>query len=392
MPIVLSVFTPQLRRAFAVNFFSDLSFALLVHFPGFLKQLGAREALIGTVAAVAGLAAVTVRPWVSQEMDRRGRRPLILAAGAIRLVVAPLYLTIDSMDAWTFVVRSAYIVAVAVSFTGIFTYAGDVAPPMRRTQALALFGLSGMIPGMFGAALGDLIIDRAGFSTLFMVVVGLDAMTLLAATRLDPAVGRSAAHEQVGFRRVITVRALVPVWVMIGVFGAVFGSIQTFLRTFVDTTQIGSVGLFFFAYSTTAVVLRLSLSHLPDRVGYRRVLYPAIAFQALGMVMLATTDRLADLVLGGILAGTGHAFMFPILSRLVVERAPAADRGSAMGFFTALFDIAILVGGPVLGVVIENFGYPAMFFILAGLVTVGAFGFHRLDPRPTDDIIARQSA
>lgn len=389
---MLSVFTPQLQRPFVVNFFSDLSFALLVHFPGFLKQLGAGEALIGTVAAVAGLAAVTVRPWVSQEMDRRGRKPLILAAGATRLLVALLYLTVDSMDAWAFMVRSAYVVAVAVTFTAVFTYAGDVAAPLRRTQALALFGLSGMIPGMFGAALGDLIIDRGGFSTLFMVVAGLDALTLLAATRLDPAIGRSAAHEQVGFRQVITIRALAPVWVMIGVFGAAFGSIQTFLRTFIDATQIGSVGLFFFYYSTTAVVLRLTSSHLPDRLGYRRVLYPAIAMQALGMVMLATTDRLADLVLAGILAGAGHAFVFPILSRLVVERAPAADRGSAMGFFTALFDIAILIGGPVLGVVIENFGYPTMFMILAGLVALGALGFHRLDPRPTDDIIARQSA
>jgi predicted MFS family arabinose efflux permease len=167
------------------------------------------------------------------------------------------------------------------------------------------------------------------------------------------------------------------VWVLIAVFGVAFGGVQTFMRTFVDDVGIGTVGLFFACYSTTAVVLRLTLSSLPDRLGHARVLYPAVGSLVAGMAMLATTDRVADLVVAAALAGTGHAFIFPILSGMVVERAPQVDRGSGIGVFTATFDVATITGVPVLGAVIERVGYPAMFVAVAVVVVAGAVLFLR---------------
>jgi MFS family permease len=373
------IFTKRFRRVFAANVFSDLSFSIFVHFPGFLRSLGAREALIGTIASVAVLASVSLRPGVGQLMDHQGRLPIVRKASMLRVITAFAFLTIGSIGPWVFVVRAVYGVCTAVVFTGLFTYANDIMPPEKRTQAIALYGLSGMIPAMFGAALGDLVIGWFGFAGLFVVMGLLDAGGLLVIRTLKPLPKVGSFAQRVGFRKLLVVRSLRPVWALTLAFGFVFASLQTFMRTFVDTNGVGTVGLFFFAYSSTAVVLRITLSWLPDRLGFARVLYPVIGCQALGMFLLSGVETTSRFVIGAMLAGAGHAFLFPVLARLAVERSPVEDRGSASGLYTAMFDVAILVGGPVLGLVIERSGYPAMYRVVTVVVVLSALMFFWLE-------------
>jgi MFS family permease len=372
------IFTKPFRRAFAANVFSDLSFSVFVHFPGFLRLLGAKEALIGTVASVAVLASVSLRPGVGQLMDRQGRLPIIRKAATLRIITAFAFLTIGSIGPWVFVVRAVYGVCTAVVFTGLFTYANDVIPAERRTQAIALYGLSGMIPGMFGAGLGDIVLGWFGFTGLFVLMGILDIGSLLVIRSLDP-LPRVASFARLGFKKLLAVPSLRPVWALTLCFGFVFASLLTFMRTFVDTNGVGTVGLFFFAYSTTAVALRVLFSSLPDRLGFTRVLYPVIGCQALGMFLLSGAETLPPFVLGAMLAGAGHAFLFPVLGRLAVERSPLEDRGSATGLFTAMFDVAILIGGPVLGLVIEASGYTSMYRVVALVALSSALIFYRFE-------------
>ena len=63
------------------------------------------------------------------------------------------------------------------------------------------------------------------------------------------------------------------------------------------------------------------------------------------------------------LCGAGHGYAFPILFGFTVTRSPVAVRGATLSFFTALFDIGVLIGGPVLGVIISVSGYPAMYSV-----------------------------
>ncbi len=375
------IFTRPFRRVFAANVMSDLSFNVFVHFPGFLKELGAGEALIGLIASVAVLTSVSLRPGVGQAMDRRGRLPIVRAAAVTRLAVALLFFTIGSIGPWVFVVRAVYGISTAVVFTGLFTYANDLMPPERRTQAIALYGLSGLVPGMFGAALGDVIISRFGYAGMFVAVAAFDGLAIAVISRLRPLPRTGTFVVGIGFRRLVRLRTLRSVWLLTVCFGLVFGSLQTFMRTFVDASGVGTVGLFFFAYSTTAVVLRLSLSWAPDRFGFSRILFPVVLAQALGIALLSGVDSTPRFFVAAMLAGAGHAFLFPILGRLAVERSPVEDRGSASGLYTAMIDVAVLVAAPVLGVVIEQLGYPSMFRVVAATILLSAVGFAILERR-----------
>jgi MFS family permease len=360
---------------FAANLLHGISFFLFVHLPSFLSDLGASETEIGFLFAVTAIAAIAARPTIGERMDVYGRRPVILVAGAINLVAILLYLTVSSLGVWLYVVRIIHGVSEAAMFTALFTYGADVVPASRRTEGLALFGVSGLLPIALGGLLGDIIVANFGFTALFATAALCAAAAYLIALALDEPERPEVVGERPSFFQAINQPNLMPLWWIAGVFSLVLTGYFTFLRTFVDETGIGTVGLFFAFYAGTAILLRLAFAWLPARVGEKRVLVPAFGALIVGFFVLAGADDAFDIAVAGILCGAGHGYTFPILFGFTVTRAPESVRGSALAFFTALFDIGVLIGGPLLGFIIEVAGYPTMF-TLCGVALALATGVY----------------
>ena len=72
------------------------------------------------------------------------------------------------------------------------------------------------------------------------------------------------------------------------------------------------------------------------------------------MITALRRAAMAVLALAAVITGTAHGAAFPILSSEVVNRARVSERGSAMATFTALFDIALLVGAPAAGFILTR--------------------------------------
>jgi MFS family permease len=303
-------------------------------------------------------------------MDRYGRIPLIRAAAVLRLSATLSFLLIDSVAVNVYASRAAYGVGLALFNVGVFTYANDVIPPDRRAQGIAWYGLSGMSAITFAAALGEVLIGRFGYTGLFLGMAFVEVAALGVALNMKPLASRPSFTPQRGRLSITRHRSLIPVWVLTFGFGLGFGGLLTFMRTFIDDAGFGSVGMFFTAYSVTAIASRLALSSLPDRLGAVRVALPAVASLAAGVGLLAVARTPGMLIVSAVLAGLGHAFLFPILGGLTVDRAPEAQRGVALSAFTAMFDLGPLLGAPILGLVIEGVGYPAMWLLLAGTIVV----------------------
>jgi len=180
---------------------------------------------------------------------------------------------------------------------------------------------------------------------------------------------------------------------MIGSFSTVLTAYFVFIRRYVDDTGFGSVGLFFSMYVAVAIAERIFLGWLPDRMGRKRVLYPSIAILIAGFFVLAGAGSWVGVAIAGALCGAGHGFIFPILTTLLVDRAPASDRGSAMSFFTAMLDVGTLIGGPILGVIIDTAGWGPMYVTAGVALGVATIIFARWDSRVTsEDAMASNAA
>jgi MFS family permease len=369
-----------LTRPFALcalaNFAQGLAFNLFLHFPGFLHAIGASDVQIGLLFGLTGLTAIGARPPIGRVMDTRGRLPVIHLGNALNVVAMAGYLGVSAIGPLVYAVRIVHGLAEAMLFTALFTYAADCVPSARRTQGLALFGVSGMLPIGLAGLIGDAILARAGYRQIFLTSAVLAVAAAALALPLREA-RRAAPDEEParGFRSVLGQSDLRPLWWIVAIFAIALASVFTFLKRYVDETGLGTVGSFFSAYSGAAIALRLFLGWLPDRIGPKRVLFPALGCLATAFALLAGASGTRDVVIAGVLFGVGHGFAFPILFGIAVTRARDADRGSAMGIYTALFDAGVVIGGPLFGAVVAAAGFPAMFATAGGVVTTGALVF-----------------
>jgi MFS family permease len=365
---------------FVTNLCQGTAFNLFLHLPGYLHDLGANDVQIGWIASLTALAAVAFRPPVGRAMDRLGRTPVIRWGGALHAAATALYLAVDAIGPLLYAVRVLHGVAEALLFSALFAYAADRVPAARRTEGLALFGVSGMLPISIGGWAGDWLLPRHGFSALFGLAAGLAlASFVLSLAMREPRRPPSPVSVSVGARAALQQPELGPLWLLGTVFSIALTAFFVFIKRFVDETGIGSVGLFFGAYTGAALALRLFLGWLPDRIGAKRVLGPALLALVVGFAVMTGARDEPSLVAAGLLCGIGHGFTFPILFALVVGRTPEANRGSTLALFTALFDLGVLIGGPSFGLVIERFGFAAMYALGGIGLALGSIAFFLWD-------------
>ncbi len=376
------LFTRPFLLVSVANFTSGMAYALFLHFSGFLADLGASDTQIGLIYGATAVASIAMRPLLGTVMDRYGRRPVIMVGNVLNVVFVLLYLTVSTLGPWVYVVRVGHGVAEAMLFSALFTYGTDVIPKSRRTEGIALFGVSGLLPIGIAGIVGDFVLSIAGFRELFLTAAGFAVITLflslpLAERRPTLKPGESPR----GFWSIVTQRNLLPIWWMIGSFSTALTGYFVFIRRYVDDTGFGSVGLFFSTYVAVAILERVFLGWLPDRVGRMRVLYPSLGILVIGFLVLAGAGSWVGVAIAGAFCGAGHGFIFPILTALLVDRAPETDRGSAMSFFTALFDVGTLIGGPALGAIIDTAGWGPMYVATGVALGAASVIFSRWDRR-----------
>jgi predicted MFS family arabinose efflux permease len=359
------------------------AFNLFIHLPGYLNALGANDLVIGLIFGATGVAAVASRPPIGRVIDTHGRRRVILFGGVLNVVSAVAYLGVTAIGPWIVFVRVLHGVAEGVLFTALATYGADCVPEERRTQGLSLFAVSSMLPIALGAWLGEEILERADYRELFQAAVAFSLVSLLLSLFLPdrrpaPVVGEEAPH---GFRAALGQRDLLPLWFVTTIFAVAMSAVFTFLKRFVDETGLGSVSQFFGALTVTALVVRIGFGWLPDRLGPVRILVPSMASVAAALALLAVTGRDASILVAGILFGLGHGYIYPVVFGMVVSRARDADRGSAVGIFTSLFDVGGVVGAPLFGGVITLAGFSPMYALAATIVVGGTAIFLAWDAR-----------
>jgi predicted MFS family arabinose efflux permease len=254
-------------------------------------------------------------------------------------------------------------------------------PATRRAEGIALFGISGMIPLSLGGLLGDIVLAHADYSALFVGVAACALSGVLCSLPLPESRPPGLPVDRQGHLAAMTAAPLRPVWFMTIGAGIGMSSYFVFLKTFVLDSAVGSVGGFFSVYAWTAIGLRLLFGHLPERMGLRRVLLPALLAMAAGLCVLGLGAGEIAFHLAAVLCGAGHGYVFPILSALALSRARASLSSTTISVYTAFFDLAVLIGGPLLGGIARAHGHGAMFTATGGAVMLSMLIFWAWDER-----------
>ncbi|MEX2133918.1 MAG: MFS transporter, partial [Acidimicrobiia bacterium] len=378
--LMLTSFGPTFPRLFLAAILQELSFVLMVHFPGYLDGLGVSEGTFGVLYAVGAVAALLLRPAFGKILDLTHRRTVLLFAGALNAAFVLSFILTSAWGPLLWVLFLAQRVLQIGLFTAMLTYAADAIPEAKRTQGLAIFGLSGLLPIALGGVLGDVLIETFGFNGLFAAasLVGFASWGLV---WTFPLLAIRGPGPRRGFFNALAQRNLLPVWWITLSFAAGLETLFTFTRTFVDDRQLGSAGLFFGIYGLAAAVTRIFGGRSYDRIPQRPLVLIAIVSYGLSLMMLGLAQAVPLFAIAAVLGGMAHGAVFPVLSSSVIYRARVSERGSALSIFTSIFDIALLVFAPLVGLIIEGFSYSVAFSAMGGFLLIGGLVYSIWDKR-----------
>jgi MFS family permease len=155
-----------------------------------------------------------------------------------------------------------------------------------------------------------------------------------------------------------------------------YSSIYAFLPLYAVSRGQGQAVVWFFTlYSVWLIVWRALLGGLSDRVGRPRVALPAMALTALAYFALALPPTPLTLMGAALLLGSGTAVLYPTLAALVLDRAPEAERGLALGTLSAAWDLGIVLGSALIGFVADRVSFSGGFAVGGLSASLGTLYF-----------------
>ncbi len=370
-------------RLSAAHFLQGLGYASLILLPVYLDHLGASRTLIGTIIGVGSAAGLLARPFIAWFLDSIGRKAAIYT-GTVLLGIGMvgIYGVVD-LGPWVYIDQSIIGVAEGFLFTGYFTFASDIIPASRRTEGLALFGISGLAAMLVNPFSQSLEISAPDLR-YFLPLVGLAAVTSALfiwpvpenAPKKNP--GDDAGEEKnqrsmrtkvLGVLHSLSQPKLIPCWLASILFAGVVSIFLTFATVAAASRGLPDARDIWLAYTAGAISLRAGGGRFFDSLGPRNLIVPGAAAYIIALWLLAGATSHTDLVIVGLLAGLGHGVGFPVITSMIISRSPILLRGTALATFTALWEVAAISTRPVAGALSDWAGDAAMFE-LVGVVSV----------------------
>jgi len=353
---------PFLRVTFA-NFFFFLNFASFFLLPLFVKELGGGEVEIGMVMGTTGFASLLSMLWVGRLIDRYGSRSFFLFGATGMTVAALLFRSVDVIGPWLLLLRVFQGVCFACAFTATTSLAAQLASREQRARALGLFGLSTILTHAIAPGIGEEIIRRYSFDALFAVAAGCTVLAIAIALGFGE---RSAAQAHAS--RGASIPLSRAQWVVAAatvLAGMGFGTVMTFAASYVRVEGFGRVGVFFAAYTSTAILTRFVGAGLSDRFGRRAIVVPALIVLGSAILMIALAGSTMGLAVAGLFFGAAQGISYPTMHALIVDLSSESQLGRVQALFNGAFNLGVTIGSFGFGPIAYAFGYRVMFAVLA---------------------------
>ena len=379
-------------EAMLMNFLFFMSMNLFLLLPIHVQQMGGDEAHVGLVQGAYSLAGILFQPLVGLWVNRLGRG-FFMRLGALLLALSAVGFLLSHSIPLHAVLRALQGLAFSAFFVASYIHIVDLVPIDRRGWALGIFGLSGLTSTALAPLLGEAVIRQAGFRWCFVLaaLLAAGAFTIILRTRgirpPEPGGGPGLEELREGLEELYRVHMVLGFF-----FGLGTGTLFTFVPTFAEQLGVTGLGLFYTAYSVSAVAVRVFGGDLIDTRGRRAVIVPCMIIFAAAVCIFALlagavgpgvrVPVLPFIFLAGLLGGAAHGFLYPALSALLVDVTPEARRATTVGIFSAVCLLGNAVGAVVFGYLAHGAGYSFMWIALAVVMSGGIVASYRLAPGP----------
>ncbi len=336
------------------------------------NDLGFGTFVVGMIGGSQFAASFLTRLWSGNYADRRGPKQAVVLGLGTSVFAGVLYFAstffIQQPTASAFVLligRAVLGAAEGLILTGSVAWGLATAGPRNAGKVIAWVGTAMFGALAAGAPVGTALYSSMGFSAIAIATVVLPLMTSLIIAPLPSVPGRAARQGR--RRKVISAVWLPGLGAALSSVG--YGAVLTFSVLLFASRQWPNPWLAVTCFAAALVVARIFLGHLPDRLGGGVTALVFVVVEVLGLIIVWIAPGPVIGAIGTATVGLGYSLVFPGFGVAVVSAAPAESRGMAMGLYSACVDLALALSGPLLGLVGNAAGLPAIFLVSAIMVS-----------------------
>ncbi|WP_449412256.1 MFS transporter [Pandoraea soli] len=372
----------------AVSVYGTLSMLAAIMFFGFMtigmplpvlpvyvhETLGYGSFVVGVTIGIQSVVTLLLRSYAGRTVDTRGPRRAVLtglcgcgAAGVLYLaasVVPHPALALGILIAGRVVLGFGE----SLILTGGMSWGIGLLGAAHASKAISWQGVSMYTAIAIGAPFGAYLLQSAGFTAVSLVNIALPAIAFAIALRLP-------AAAPIGGNRLPFFRVVGLVWrpglaMTLGSIG--YAVIAAFITLYYASHGWSGAAFALTLYSACFIGMRIALAQAVDRFGGRRVAMASLVFNAIGQFLLWGAVNPDMALVGAGLTGVGFSLVFPALGVEALRQVPPQNRGAALAAYSAFFDLALGLIGPMAGLVANYFGYASIFLCgaLGGIVAI----------------------
>ncbi|WP_345988387.1 MFS transporter [Chryseobacterium sp. Chry.R1] len=365
-PIVISVFAVYLTIGITLG-------AL----PALIKnELKFDSFIVGAVMGLQFLATLLTRAYAGKITDTLGAKIsnhrgifMVFAAGilyiagssSVHFPILALGLLILS--------RIIHGISESMMVTGALTWGIGLVGAHNSGKVMTWNGIS-MYGGIaLGAPLSIWMGSQFGSVVPFTLILVLSVVSWLSTARL-PTLEADPTHIRTPFYKVIAKvsdQGLALAFSSIG-----FACIASFIALLFAEKNWEHASLAFVCFGGFYILTRILFASLPDKYGGYKVALGSFAIEVIGQLLIGFSHSGWMAIVGCALTGIGFSLVFPSLGVLAIKKVTPQMRGTALGAYSAFFDLSLGLAGPIAGIIAGWLGYQSIYFFgaISGLLAM----------------------
>ncbi|MFZ4855607.1 MAG: MFS transporter [Desulfuromonadaceae bacterium] len=372
----------QVIALFIVIFLADVVFGFFVSsFSIYARHAGMTLLLLGVVSTISGFLQLGLALPIGLLSDRIGRPGLIMA-GISALILGMLIMagsTSTALLVLSLVLNGLGGIAV---FQIGHAHLGDITTPVQRPLGFGLITTAMALGFGLGPYCGGIIIDHYNYRAAYLTGAAIGLVALLVALtflRKHSTSGRLTTGGLLAGVRLMTgqpnLRLVAFGNMLIGMTFA--GTLSTFLPLYgkeLHLTQ-AAIGSMFAVRAGVSAVGRITSSLFARRVDYLYVMTAALLIIATATFAVGTTTSRGVITAFLSLEGVAYGGFMVAGLTYVANHTTVENRGGAGGVYAMASGFGASVSPWILGIVAEQWGLRAVFFVTGATLSVGVLIF-----------------
>ncbi|WP_047982290.1 MFS transporter [Ornithinibacillus contaminans] len=336
-----------------------------------IQELGGTEAQGGLVVTSMLIAAIIMRPFSGNLLEKIGKRKGLLWSTFLFTVTLFFYYGVHSFLG-LIILRFIHGLSFGVLTTVTSAIAADVVPEERRGAGLGYFAMSMNIAMVVGPFIGLTLLQFVSFHVLFVITSLIMVIGLVSAFRVQlPAVIQETTKtvkRKLSIHDLVEIKAIPIAGISLFV-GIAYSSILSYISVFAEAMDLTSVGSYFFVvFAVVMILTRPSLGQLFDVKGPTYVIVPCLLIFSVGLIMLSYTTSSWMFLLTAAVIGLGSGALLPSFQTMCIQAADKGRSGHATATFFIFWDTGIATGSYVLGMIVAMFNFHVLYISCACLL------------------------